>query len=343
MMGATWQEDAVETTHRSEARLAMGPSVRSRLFAPADERRLAELVEVGPDVVDGFAGHDLERVEVLVTGWGCPRIDAAVLERAPALRAVVHTAGSVKHHLTAACWERGIVVSSAVDDNAVPVAEYTLAAILFAQKRVLETRALYRERRAESDWEAHFASMGNYERVVGIVGASRIGRRVLQLLQPFDFELLVSDPLLDPGQARDLGAALVDLDELVGRSDTVSLHAPSLPETRHLMDARRLALMRDGATLVNTARGDLVDTEALTAELVSGRVHAVLDVTTPEVLPKTSPLYDLPNVLLTPHVAGSLGNELRRLTRHALDELARFVAGEPFEHPVRAEDLATSA
>ncbi|NEE43366.1 hydroxyacid dehydrogenase, partial [Streptomyces sp. SID8455] len=87
--------------------------------------------------------------------------------------------------------------------------------------------------------------------------------------------------------------------------DVVSIHAPELPQTRHLFDAGRLALMRDGATLVNTARGSLVDTDALVKELVSGRIDAVLDHTEPEVLPVDSPLYDLPNVLLTPHIAGS--------------------------------------
>jgi phosphoglycerate dehydrogenase-like enzyme len=140
-----------------------------------------------------------------------------------------------------------------------------------------------------------------------------------------------------------MGARLVDLDEMLAVSDVVSLHAPALPETYHLMNARRLALLRDGATLVNTGRGSLIDTQALTAEASSGRIHAVLDVTEPEVLPATSPLYSLPNVLLTPHIAGSLGGELQRITQSAVDEVERYCAGREFAHPVTRAALTISA
>jgi phosphoglycerate dehydrogenase-like enzyme len=133
---------------------------------------------------------------------------------------------------------------------------------------------------------------------------------------------------VDAAEAAALGATLVDLDTLVATSDVVSLHAPSLPETRHLIDARRLALMPDGAVLVNTARGALVDTDALVAECAAGRLSAVLDVTEPEPLPVGHPLFGLPSVLVTPHVAGAQGNEIERL-----------VQGEPLRGLVRAEDL----
>ena len=142
--------------------------------------------------------------------------------------------------------------------------------------------------------------------------------------------MLVSDPYVEGG---------VELDALLAASDVVSLHAPSLPSTRHMLDARRLALLRDGATLINTARGALIDQDALVAELVSGRIDAVIDVTEPEVLPPDSPLYDLPNVVLTPHIAGALGVEVRRLGDSALDELERYARGEPFAHPVTRADL----
>ena len=106
-----------------------------------------------------------------------------------------------------------------------------------------------------------------------------------------------------------------------------------------MLDARRLALLRDGATLINTARGALIDQDALVAELRTGRIDAVLDVTEPEVLPAGSPLYDLPNVVLTPHIAGALGVEVRRLGESALAELERYARGEPFAHPVTRADL----
>lgn len=121
------------------------------------------------------------------------------------------------------------------------------------------------------------------------------------------------------------------------------MHAPQLPETHHLIGAAQLAAMATGTTLINTARGSLIDEDALLAELRSGRLHAVLDVTDPELPPALSPLYELPNVLLTPHIAGSQGNELHRMADQALDEMERFASGLPFADPVHAGSLQHSA
>nr|WP_228558785.1 hydroxyacid dehydrogenase [Catenulispora pinisilvae] len=333
------------TQPRPHALFAMGRRHRDALFPPAAIQRLTRLVDIDPQLLaeDFDRAPDLAPVEILITSWGCPPLDDRVLTRMPALKAVVHAAGSVKHHVTDACWDRGLLVSSAAAANAVPVAEYTVAAILFANKRVLELGALYREHRAALDWSAHFPDFGNYGRTVGLVGASLVGRRVLELLRPHDFDVLLADPHVDPATARSMGARLVGLDELLTASDVVSLHAPALPETHHMLDARRLSLLRDGATLINTGRGSLIDGQALTAEASSGRIYAVLDVTDPEVLPAASPLYSLPNVLLTPHIAGSLGGELQRITRSALGEIERYCAGLDFAHPVTRAALATSA
>ncbi|MFC7593193.1 hydroxyacid dehydrogenase [Nonomuraea antimicrobica] len=306
--------------------------------------RLLAVADVHPDLVvsdfaDPAVAGALAEAEVLYTGWGCPPVTGQVLAAAPRLRAIVHAAGSVKDHVTEACWERGLLVSSAAAANAEPVAEYTLAAILFANKRVLDSARLYRQERTRVDLDARFPGFGNYRRTVGIIGASKIGRRVVELLRPFELDVLVADPYLTD----DLGVPHVELDELFERCDVISVHAPALPETRHLVDAARLARMPDGATLINTARGALVDQEALIAELASGRLYAVIDVTEPDPLPPGSPLFDLPNVLLTPHVAGSLGGELARLADLAVDELARYAKGLPFAHGVAAGELATLA
>ncbi|MFJ8042474.1 hydroxyacid dehydrogenase [Kitasatospora sp. NPDC096147] len=326
----------------------MERGLAERLIDPATLARIAELADLDPSlVVDDFttpaARAALAEAEVIVSSWGCPPLDETVLAAAPRLRAVIHAAGSVKHHVTDACWERGLTVTSAAWANALPVAEYTVAAVLLANKQLLRLAADYRDRRDRHDWQAAYAATGNYRRTVGVVGASRIGRRVLELLRPYDLELLLHDPWVSAEEARELGARAVELDELCAASDVVTVHAPELPATHHLIDARRLALMPDGATLVNTSRGSLLDQDALTAELVAGRLSAVLDVTVPEVLPADSPLYDLPNVLLTPHVAGSLGGELHRMAAAAADELARYAAGLPFAHPVLPQDIARSA
>jgi phosphoglycerate dehydrogenase-like enzyme len=309
--------------------------------------RLRRLVNVDPDIVaerfdDPHVLNALASAEILLTGWGCPPLHHAVLAAAPRLRAVVHAAGTVKSHVTAACWDRGLVVSSAAAANAVPVAEYTLAAILFAGKGVFAVRERYRDDRGFV-LGSIVPGVGNFRRRIGIVGASRIGRRVIGLLRHFDLDVHLADPYVDPAEAATLGAHLMSLEEVLRTCDIVSLHAPSNPQTRNMLGAAQLALMPDGAVLINTARGDLVDTTALTAEASSGRLTAVLDVTDPEPLPAESPLFDLPNVFLTPHVAGSHGNEVERMGRSAVDEVERLLAGRTLAYQVHQHEIVRIA
>ncbi|WP_316959428.1 NAD(P)-dependent oxidoreductase [Streptomyces sp. TRM68367] len=179
--------------------------------------------------------------------------------------------------------------------------------------------------------------IGNYGRRVGVIGASRIGRRVLELLRPFDLSPALTDPYVDEATAAALGAPLLPLDDLLRTCDIVTIHAPETPETHHLVGRRELALMPDGAVLINTARGALVDHDALVAELRTGRLAAILDVTDPEPLPGDSPLYDLPNAFVTPHLAGSQGNELARLGQTVAEEAERLLAGGELAYAV---DLA---
>lgn len=300
------------------------------------------------DPIRSFESGDaqllLSEAEVLVTGWGCPRIDASVLAGAPRLKLVAHAAGTVKALIDPAVFSAGIEVTNAASANAIPVAQFTLAAILFANKQVLRFRDSYRVSRARcADNALSDRSVGNIGRTIGIVGYSRIGARVIDLLRPHEFEVLLYDPHYSGPPPYQIGARRVELDEVMSRSDVVSLHAPSLATTANMIDAGRLALMQDGATLINTARGALIEQEALVRELVSGRISAVLDVTTPEVLPASSPLYDLPNVLLTPHIAGALGNERSKLGQMIVDEVERFVDGRPLVYRVTSETLQLQA
>jgi phosphoglycerate dehydrogenase-like enzyme len=329
--------------NRPAALFALGAHYIPDLFPPRSMHRLQRLVRIDETVVAERFDTDairaaLASAEFLITGWGCPPITAAVLDAAPRLRAILHTAGSVKAHVTPECWERGLAVTSAASANAVPVAEYTLAAILFAGKDVFRLRDQFHADRHFTVAEVH-AGVGNYCRTVGVIGASRIGRRVIELLRPFDLEVYLFDPYVDAVTAAQLGARLVDLDTLLRTCDIVSVHAPATPETHGLVGAEQLALMRDGATLINTARGELVDTEALIKHLEAARLYAVLDVTEPEPLPADSPLWELPNVFLTPHIAGSHGNELARMGDCIIDELERILDGRPFAHAIVASDL----
>jgi phosphoglycerate dehydrogenase-like enzyme len=243
----------------------------------------------------------------------------------------------VKYTLDDAVYAAGIKVTHAAEANAVPVAEYTLAAILFANKRVFALRDLYRtDPSRRTSYALMNEPIGNCRRTVGLIGASRIGRRVAKLLRNFEFTVLIYDPFLEASDELTGFVEPVDLDTLMARSDVVSLHAPSLPSTRGMLGKRQFRLMQDGATFINTARGALVDEAALIAELETGRIQAVIDVTEPEIPPRDSPLFALPNVFLTPHVAGAVGTERRRLGWMAVDEVERFVAGRPLEFEVEA-------
>ncbi|MEU0075664.1 hydroxyacid dehydrogenase [Streptomyces sp. NPDC006332] len=306
---------------------------------------LARICDLAPlpvldDLTTPRARQVLADVDLLVTGWGCPPLDASVLRAAPRLRAVAHTAGSVRGHVTDACWERGIEVSSAAAANAVPVAEYTLAMILLTGKHVLERARDYSASKRRADWLRTPRAVGNYRRTVGILSASLIGRRVIELLRPHDVEVLLYDPYVSDADAVELGVQCVELAELFARCDTVSVHTPLLPATRGLVSRTLIDSMPGDAVLINTSRGAVVDQDALTEAVLAGRVRAVLDVTDPEVLPPDHPLWDCENALLTPHLAGSEGNEWRRLADHTLAEIERWASGAGFRYPVQRERLA---
>lgn len=332
---------------RPQALLAMTAENVEHVFPPDLLARLRACVDLDPalvaqDFTELRVREALARTEVLITGWGCPRLDAAALDAAPGLRAVLHAAGSVKGFTTPEVWRRGIAVSSAAAANALPVAEYTLAMILLAGKDVFGSRDRLRARRAFPS-VGILPGLGNHGRRVGVVGASRIGRRLIELLRPYDLAVTLADPYAGAAQAARLGVPLLPLDELLRTSDTVTLHAPHTPETRHLIGARELALMADGSVLINTARGALVDHDALIRELRAGRLGAVLDVTDPEPLPADSPLFDLPGAFVTPHLAGSQGNEVARLGRTVVEEAERLSSGAALLHAVDPAELDRTA
>ncbi|MEU1850637.1 hydroxyacid dehydrogenase [Streptomyces sp. NPDC019990] len=334
-------------SQRPQALFAMAPENVPHLFPPEVLARLRESVDIDPalvarDFADPGVREALARTEILITGWGCPRIGETVLDAAPRLRAVLHSAGSVKSFATPGIWRRDIAVSTAAAANALPVAEYTLAMILLAGKDVLAARDRLRTTRTSSGWGI-VPGIGNYGRRVGVIGASRTGRRVLELLRPFDLRPVLTDPYVHEEEAASLGVPLLPLDDLLRTSDIVTVHAPETPETHHMIGSRELALMPDGAVLLNTARGALVDHDALVAELSAGRLTAILDVTDPEPLPADSPLHDLPGAFVTPHLAGSQGNELARLGRSVAEEAERLLTGGELAYAVDPAALERAA
>lgn len=328
--------------------LVMDPATFALQFPEPQLSRLRSLVEltdpVSTDDLDASPVRRLLReVDVLVTSWGCPQLTPERLADAPRLRAIFHCAGSVRTLVTDEVWRRGILVTTAADENAIPVAEFTLAAVIFAGKKAPFLAQDARKHRDDWSYVARRDDLSNRGRTVGVVGFSRVGRRVVERLRGLDVSVLVADPYADAAEVAAAGARLVGLPELLRASEVLTLHVPALPATRHLIGAGELALLPDGATVINTARGAVVDTAALERECAAERLDAILDVTDPEPLPADSVLYDLPNVMITPHIAGSLGAETLRMSTSALDELERHLAGRPPGTAVTPGDFEVSA
>jgi phosphoglycerate dehydrogenase-like enzyme len=253
-------------------------------------------------------------VEVIFSTWGMPKFTEEEIRAClPSLRAVFYAAGSVqafaRPHLAA-----GVRIFSAWASNAVPVAEYTVAQILLANK------GFYQSCRAMSQGDhkgakAHFHRMpGNYGARVGIIGAGMIGKMVLRRLRDYRLETVVCDPFLSEEQAAELGAKKVSLEELFETCAVISNHVANLPATVGMLHYGLFSRMSETATLINTGRGaQVVEADLIRAlEECPGRT-AVLDVTYPEPPEVGSAFYRLPNVFLTPHIAGSAGDEVARM------------------------------
>jgi phosphoglycerate dehydrogenase-like enzyme len=284
----------------------------------------------------------LPSADAVVTSWGSPSFTNELLARAQRLNIVGHAAGSVKHLMPKEGFDRGIVVLSAAAVIADSVAEYTLWAMLSAQ------RDLYRHDRfmkAERGWRESGSSYSHelYGKAVGIVSASMVGRRVVELLKPFRCDVMIYDPYLSAADAQKLGVRKVSLDDLFASSDIVSVHAPVTAETKEMIRACHLRSLRSGALFINTARAWVVEQGAMLAELQSGRFRAVIDVYDVEPLSTDDPLRDLENVLLTPHVSGFTTESRLRLVEVIADDMARFFAGESTSLDVPWERLPIMA
>jgi phosphoglycerate dehydrogenase-like enzyme len=225
--------------------------------------------------------------------------------------------------------------------NAVPVAEYTLSQIVFGLKRGWHyVRAL----RREGKWRRDLPAPGAYGSTVGVISLGQVGRRVCRMLQGLDVRVLAYDPLATAGAAAELNVTLCGLDEIFRRADVVSLHAPKLPRTEGMITGAHLASMKPNATFINTARGAIVRQR----EMIDVLRHrpdllAVLDVTDPEPPEDGSELFALDNVVVTPHIAGSMGDECRRQARYMIDELRRYLAGQPLQWAITREQAAVLA
>jgi phosphoglycerate dehydrogenase-like enzyme len=305
----------------------MRDDLAQEVYGPSERAVAKGLATITDDVADA---------EVILASWGCPVMDEGFLDTARRLRLVLYAAGSVRAFVTDAFWDHGIRVSSAYALNAMSVAEYSLAAILFSLKHG------WRLMREPSGSLAQVP--GAYGSTVGLVSLGAVGRLVRKRLKPHQVHVVAYDPTLTTAEASRLGVRLAELAELFRVSDVVSLHAPLLPETRGMITAELIESMRPGATLINTARGALVREDELVNVLRRRPdLQAVLDVTDPEPPSAGSALLRLPNVVHTPHIAGAIGLERRRLGRGMIQELRRYVRNESLRWELKREQVERMA
>jgi len=256
-------------------------------------------------------------------------VDDALLELLPGLRLVANYGAGYELVDVETCRAREITVTNTPGAVDAATADLAFALMLAVRRRIVEGDRHVRARRWGTGW-AEEELMGDdvSGATLGIVGLGGIGRAVARRARAFDMRVLYAkrERLAAEVEAA-LGIEHRELDDLFAEADIVTLHVPHTPETERLVDARRLALLRDGACLVNTARGAIVDEEALVRELVSGRIRAGLDVFVHE--PRVpQALFELPNVVLAPHLGTALASAREAMTRVLVDNLLAFERGE---------------
>ncbi len=314
---------------------AYSPNVRGELFARLtmlERERFSETDEA------------LRNVEFLFSTWGMPAFGDEEIRRSfPALTAVFYAAGSVQA-FAKPFLQNGVKVFSAWGANAVPVAETAVAEIILANKGFFQTV----HHGQNGEWPEHDCGRpfpGNYNTKVGLLGAGMIGTLVIRILKKYRLDVLVFDPFLTEERAKELEVTKVDRpEELFEQCAVISNHLADKPQTAGLIDRRCFEKMGANAVFLNTGRGRTVNESDLIAALTEQPTRAaVLDVTEPEPPQAGNALYTLPNVFLTPHLAGSLGNEVQRMGEAMLDEFLLYAQGKPTRYEVTQAMLDTMA
>ena len=331
-----------------KSHFAGGASIR-HVYTPAVISALVSEAGLAPETIldaDALRSGAAADADFLFSTWGMPALGAEDIRRClPRLRAVFYAAGSVQG-FARPFLDCGVRVFSAWGANAVPVVEYTLAQIVLANKGFYQCARLSRDRAGRDAARRHFQAFpGNYGCRVGILGAGMIGRAVArELVRAHRLEVLVHDPFYDEEKAREDGVRKASLEEVFATCQTISNHVANLPATVGMLHYGLFSRMLPNATFVNTGRGaQVVEADLVRALREEPGRTAVLDVTLPEPPEEESPLYALPNVFLTPHIAGSAGDEVHRMAEFMLDEFRRVAAGEPARYEVTAPMLATMA
>jgi phosphoglycerate dehydrogenase-like enzyme len=319
----------------------------NRVFDVSVLERLSKHVELFPQKINRNNAElyrdELAEVEIAFSTWGLPLFTADELQAyLPNLKILFYAAGSVQR-FARSFLSRNCIIISTWAANAVPVAEYTAAQIVLANKGFYQT-ALHCKRSNGEAKQIGRLFPGNYEARVGLLGAGMIGRKVIELLRPYELAVDVFDPFLSDAAAAELGVRKTDLLDIFANCDVISNHLANLPATVGMLNKQHFDRMQPHATFINTGRGaQVVEADLIQALREISTRTALLDVTDPEPVLEDSALLQLDNVILTPHIAGSMGNEVARMGHYAAGECERYFSGTPLQYQVTLEMLETMA
>ncbi len=326
--------------------VAVAPALYDTLFPPANHEALARLAVLKFQEQDERLSQDdlidlIQGCETVISGWGTPPFSAEVLDAAPELKMIAHSAGTIKRLLPPVVFERGIKVVHAASAIAPAVAEMTILLMLMCRRDV---HKLNQQMKEGVQWPRQ--GVQGHELAgsrVGVIGAGHTGRNVIRLLHAFAAEIWVYDPYLTPERARELDVQPKALADIMAQCPIITVQAPPTEETRNMISRDMLDQIQDGALFINTARSHVVDADALYESLQENRYQAALDVFDTEPLPLDSRLRDLPNVTLTPHTAGQTHNARVRQGALVIEQLQLYARGEPLTAEVTQDMLTTMA
>ena len=283
-------------------------------------------------------------VEYVFSTWGMTELNEEEIKTLlPSLKCVFYAAGSVQY-FARPYLNCGVKVFSAWAANAIPVAEYTVARIVLANKGFYKHSKMSCPEDYETMREGLDNYVGNFNAKIGIIGAGMIGKLVIEMLKDYKFEVLVFDPFLPDEKAEELGVKKVSLEEIFSECNVVSNHLANNEQTKNMMNYSHFVSMPPYSTFLNTGRGaQLIEADLVKALKERPDIFAVLDVTEPEPSKKGHEFYTLDNCILTPHIAGSTGREVHRMAEYALGELRLFEKGEKSKYEVDLKMLETMA
>jgi len=320
----------------------------SRLFLKNDLERIASLCDIIDSEIPNkkddkdFILQYIAEADIIISSWDTANLDAEVMNKATNLKLLTHAAGSVKPVVSDALFEQDVRVTSSAAAISYGVSEFCLGMMLLAPKRVFWAMQETRKGNWREGLEYLNGAFEIYGQKIGIIGASHVGRHLIRLLHNFNCEILLYDPYCSSEEATIMNVTKTEtLEELFSQCRVISLNAPSTSQTEGMIKGEHFRLLQEGSVFINTARGTIVNEKEMIEELKKERFIACLDVTDPEPPAEDSPLRTLPNVILTPHEAGVVAENMARLGTFVATEIEAYINNQPLHFEVKKEQLTT--